>query len=293
MMRTPRPSRRSRRYVTRMITMKLLLALIGSIYIVGCKAFVLEPPKVARKTSLVSWTRYHGTTQLCLNAATTDMKDSQVMERPVEKTAGNVVFLLPSSGAETTKIKFGSRSPVGNPSVSEATAHLMNKAYWFSEGLIKAQAVTIPADDENKRMLNTLEEADALIALGLMTDSDLNFARSIFEKRLQRDKALRTRQCQFGLQCATKLPEMVGPYDESTSSLKIKLAPWTQLASGRRMHDQMLGLFDRWTTDDFTVALMIFFHQFSGSEIQWVRFSSCELRLFPIRDAIVSYCCRI
>jgi hypothetical protein len=52
------------------------------------------------------------------------------------------------------------------------------------------------------------------------------------------------------------------------------------------MHDQMLGLFDRWTSDDFTVALLLFFNQFSGSEIEWVKHSiDATWEKGPIRNA--------
>jgi len=66
-----------------------------------------------------------------------------------------------------------------------------------------------------------------------------------------------------------------GPYDPSAPSVSSEVLPWTSDASGKRLIDQMNGLFDRWTSDDFTYAIMLFFNQFASStgEIDWVKHS--------------------
>jgi hypothetical protein len=50
--------------------------------------------------------------------------------------------------------------------------------------------------------------------------------------------------------------------------------------------EQMEGLFDRWTSDDFTVALMLFLNRFSGSAVDWVKDSAdATWEKGPIRNA--------
>jgi len=39
------------------------------------------------------------------------------------------------------------------------------------------------------------------------------------------------------------------------------------------MEEQMTDLFERWTSDEFTVVLMLFFNQFSGDKVDWVKHS--------------------
>ena len=65
----------------------------------------------------------------------------------------------------------------------------------------------------------------------------------------------------------------VGPYDEANPSPIADLAPWTDAASGKRLAEQMNGLFSKRTSDDFAFAVMLFFNAFSGTEVDWVRHS--------------------
>eukprot|EP00814_Leptocylindrus_danicus_P013867 CAMPEP_0116013610 /NCGR_PEP_ID=MMETSP0321-20121206/5822_1 /TAXON_ID=163516 /ORGANISM="Leptocylindrus danicus var. danicus, Strain B650" /LENGTH=403 /DNA_ID=CAMNT_0003483179 /DNA_START=444 /DNA_END=1655 /DNA_ORIENTATION=- len=66
---------------------------------------------------------------------------------------------------------------------------------------------------------------------------------------------------------------LVGPFDSSKPSLSSRILPWSPSASGKRMRTQMQQLFDRWTSDDFVLALLLFFNQFSGSAVPWVEHS--------------------
>jgi hypothetical protein len=180
---------------------------------------------------------------------------------------GTVAILLPSNNADSRKTKYGSKSPVGQPTLLEAASHLQKKIFWFSFGGVTTDVIKIGDADPK-----ALEEVDALIAFGLSSDTDMDFAREIFETRRQRGASQKFRQCQIGLDCASPLTATVGPYDEESIYLGSSI-PWTQEASGSRLLEQLRGLFERWTTDDFGVALMLFFNQFSGKKVEWVKHS--------------------
>jgi hypothetical protein len=205
------------------------------------------------------------------SSPSTCLHDSPLHHDAVVPPIGTVTILIPSNDADVRKAKYGDKSPVGNPTILEAATQLACKISWFSEGSVTATIVRA-ADDGLMRPFTDLEEVDALIALGLSSVEDMDFARRLFERRRERDGARKHRQCQFGLDCSGPLPIYVGPYDDTSVPLQAAV-PWTKQASGGRMLTQMQGLFDRWTSDDFSVALMIFFNQFSGSEIDWVKHS--------------------
>jgi hypothetical protein len=109
--------------------------------------------------------------------------------------------------------------------------------------------------------------------MGLRTDEQMEYARLLFAARRGQKPANRRRLCHFALECSDNIPAVLGPYDESSPSLSSWLLPWTKDATGRRLHEQMSGLFSRWTSDDFCCAVMLFLNQFSGSEIDWVKHS--------------------
>jgi len=48
--------------------------------------------------------------------------------------------------------------------------------------------------------------------------------------------------------------------------------PWSDGASGKRLEEKMSELFQRWTSDDFTYAIMLFFNQYVAP-IDWVKHS--------------------
>lgn len=188
---------------------------------------------------------------------------------------GTVAILIPSLDADVVLSKFGDKSPVTNPTIREAALQLANKLTWFSEGAVVTSIVPAAANDEPS--LQNLKNVDALIALGLTSVDDMNFARQLFESRTNPDSTIRQphqRLCHMGLDCAGSppLPVRVGPYKDNGTSWRSAI-PWTAQASGRRLAKQMRGLMDRWSTDDFGVALLLFFNQFSGSNIDWVKYS--------------------
>jgi len=219
-----------------------------------------------------------------------------------EKTIGSVTFLVPSDdGADKLKLGFGRKSPVGNPELAEAVRHLCDKVNWFADGRVGANVVRVPPIDDRERngtVLRNLYEADVLIAMvGSDDDSsnDLEYVRGIFEARRNREPQLRRRQCQFAIEISegeisggtivAPLPAMVGPYDEDSPSLQSRLLPWTQAATAKRLHEQMMGLFGRWTTDDFCCAVLLFFNQFVAP-VPWVQHSiDATWEKGPIRNA--------
>jgi hypothetical protein len=211
------------------------------------------------------------------------------------KKIGSISFLIPSTGAESMQSKFGSSSPVGSPSLLEAVRHIANKATWWSEGLVDTTVVPVP-DSQDTAKFQELCQTDIVLALGLQSPKDIEYAKRLFEARRNRDSDQRKRQCQFSLDSAVSLPAMVGPYDAAAPSLQSSLLPWTIDATGQRLHEQMNGLFERWTSDDVCYALMIFLNQFSGSEIDWVKHSidatweKGPIRNFQEINSMVSKC---
>jgi hypothetical protein len=163
---------------------------------------------------------------------------------------------------------------------------LPKKSKWFSDGKVDTEIIILPEninDDANSNKLDLdamkqkmIHGAEALIAFSIVNDNDVKFLDDIFQSRRSSGG---TNLCQFALECnenemnngSKQLPIIVGPYDDSSPSIQTML-PWTSDASGKRMVEQMIGLFDRWTSDDFAVALMIFFNQYSES-IDWVKYS--------------------
>ncbi len=206
-----------------------------------------------------------------LPATTFVEEDTNVVAE--KKMIGNIVLLLPSSGADHVPSRFGKSSPVGNPSLLAATRHLAKKAFFFSDGQVDATTVLIPAEGRDEATASELVKVDALIAVGLQSKWDLDFAKNIFEQRRNLDHSFRIQKCQIALDCADSLPSMVGPYDEVAPSLTAAVVPWSADATAQRVKEQMEKLLNRWTSDDFTAALMIFFNSFSGSKIDWVKHS--------------------
>ena len=186
----------------------------------------------------------------------------------------NVLFLLPHNCANLTS-KFGERSPYGSPSILEAANQLQRKVGFFSDQLVGAEVVILPSPEKKDGELKYIREkamnANALIALNLQQDDDF-WLQEIFESR---NRIGRTDICQFALDCdsSTAAPSTCGPYKSTSPSLPSVLLPWTESASGKRLDEQMKGLFDRWNSDDFTYALMLFFNRFSGTPIDWCKHS--------------------
>ena len=208
---------------------------------------------------------------------------SQSQPQSQSKT-GTVTILLPSIGSNDIKSKYGVKSPVESPTLLEAANHLADKVFWFSDGLVDVNVVQIASlskkdgngqEQAQAQQHQDLMTVDAVVAFGLNDQNDAAFVKNLFEaRRSVPDAAIRARQCQFALDCtADGFADMVGPYDSTDPSLQSAVVPWSQDASGRRLFDQMNDLFARWTTDDFALALMLFFNLFSGMPVDWVRYS--------------------
>lgn len=187
---------------------------------------------------------------------------------------GTVAILIPSTNSDVALSKYGTKSPVGNPTIRDAATQLANKLYWFSEGAVTTTIVPVAAMDEQSSFQN-LKNVDALIALGLTSVEDMDLARQLFESRTKPDLSIHQphqRLCHMGLDCVGPLPVRVGPYKDDGTCWR-SVIPWTAQASGRRLATQMRGLMERWSADDFAIALLLFFNQFSGSNIDWVKYS--------------------
>jgi VDE lipocalin domain len=273
--------------------------------------FVLRPTSSRSSSSRAVELRQHSRTMLALQASTTEQPSTDknpIKEKDVSSydggvrsnnVIGTIVFLLPSDD-DGTSTKFGVHSPVTPPSFKVAAKHLAKKSFWFSEGQTQTNLVTVPATGTtNTEADRQLLDADILIALGLQSPSDLKYAAMIFEERASKPFDERFHKCHFALDCngtgaseadskprMSLLPAMVGPYVDDGRIYPSGILPWTDVASAKRFYDQMLGLFDRWTSDDFTVALMLFLNRFSGSTVNWVSDSAdATWEKGPVRNA--------
>lgn len=184
------------------------------------------------------------------------------------KVVGNVLFVLPNK-AQDIESKFGGLSPYGCPTILEATQQLQRKVRWFSDELVDAEIVILPEDNNYDQIREQALQANALIAFNL-EKGDSKWLKEIFESRNQLE---RQDMCNFALECEVSLPSVCGPFNTARPSVSAQFLPWTDSASGKRLDEQMKGLFDRWTSDDFTYALMLFFNRYSGTPIDWCRHS--------------------
>jgi len=202
-----------------------------------------------------------------LSASHTSAQNKSPIGPANVETVGKVVFLLPAMDVAS---KFGSRSPVGNPSIMEACEQLQRKVNWFSDGKLEADVILLPENEQDfGSVRESVVNADALVAFNLCKENDLNFLRDVFATR---KGSGRKNICQYALDCVGDIPPLCSSYDPQSPPLGTVI-PWSNDASAKRMIELMTGLFDRWTSDDFTVSLMLFFNQFSGSEIDWVKYS--------------------
>lgn len=186
-------------------------------------------------------------------------------------TIGTVTLLVPSSSSEISP--FGSKSPVSPPSFRLAADQLARKIRQFSDGTISTRVVTPQEiqDGEDEACL----ESNALVALGLKSPSDIQYLSQTFRKRRSRQQENQSiNSCQFAVGCGgNNYAPIVGPYDEANPSILATIAPWTDIAAGKRLAIQMTELFQKNTSDEFALAIMLFFNQFSGSKIPWVQHS--------------------
>jgi VDE lipocalin domain len=195
-------------------------------------------------------------------------------------TMSKLIFLVPSDS--TVVSKFGTNSPIGCPLLHDAVRHVALKTNYFTNGTLDWEVVSVyPSNDishnDNKRreeLSTKLLQADILVTIGLRSPDELLFAREVFSSR-RKSNRLQAKGgkylCHFALDCAQPIPALVGPYDPIRPSKRSRFLPWTLGSSGRRLHKKMLGLFERWTSDDFCYALVLFLNQFSGRPVDWVK----------------------
>lgn len=194
--------------------------------------------------------------------------ESNENEKISMQNLGNVVFLLPSN-CESIDSRFGNRSPYGNPSIVMAAEHLCRKLKWFSDDTISAQIVILEKDTDFASLQDSIIATDVLLAFNIEDENHLSFLRKVFEtRRRNMDKKL----CHFAFDCGNDLNPICGSFDSASPSLLSSLVPWSLDATGKRVKEQMVSLFNRWTSDDFVVALLVYFNQFRG-EVGWVKHS--------------------
>jgi len=196
-----------------------------------------------------------------------------------EPIIGTVALLVPSSSM--TISKFGSKSPISPPSYIEVAQQLVRKIRHFSDGRIIATIIS-PDDDTTSSSLAI--SSDALFAIGLTSPSDIQYLSRTFRERRTLG---RRSSCQFAIDCGTNRYEpIVGPYDAANPSPIASLAPWSDVASGKRLMAQMSRLFDEYSTDEFALATMLHFNQFSGHKVPWVEHTiDVTWEKGPIRNA--------
>mmetsp|Transcript_24665 Transcript_24665/g.68095 ORF Transcript_24665/g.68095 Transcript_24665/m.68095 type:complete len:588 (+) Transcript_24665:165-1928(+) len=238
---------------------------------------VLSGTRFARKAS---------TTILGVSSSASLGASDAVSATSQKELVGKAVFLLPHNANEI-KSKFGSYSPYGSPSILEAAEQLQRKTLWFSDGAVEADIILMPdADDDFSAIRQQILDANALVVFNMERESDLSFVNDLFSERKSTsgEKDL----CQFALDfkgTKSNPSSLCGPYDAESPSLSSLLLPWSNDASGKRMEEQMMGLFDRWTSDDFTYAIMVFFNQYAAP-IDWVKHSiDATWEKGPVRNA--------
>lgn len=196
-----------------------------------------------------------------------------------EPIIGTVALLVPTS--LMTISKFGSKSPISPPSYIEVAQQLVRKIRHFSDGRIIASIIS---PDDSTTSSSLALSSDALFAIGLTSPSDIQYLSQIFRER--RNLGSRS-SCQFAIDCGTNRYEpIVGPYDAANPSPIASLAPWSDVASGKRLIEQMSRLFDEYSTDEFALATMLHFNQFSGYKVPWVEHTiDVTWEKGPIRNA--------
>ena len=190
----------------------------------------------------------------------------------IDNIIGTVALLVPSSDQASSK--FGSKSPVPPPSYIEAAKQLARKIRHFSDGRILADVVT-PADTGQDNEKNDVcLKSNALFALGLTTPSDIQYlSRTFRQRRTLQQQAASSKMCQFAIDCGgNNYAPICGPYDEANPSIVATIAPWSDVASGKRLAVQMAELFDKQSTDEFALAVMLFFNRFLA-KVPWVEHS--------------------
>jgi hypothetical protein len=166
---------------------------------------------------------------------------------------------------------------------------LVKKIDWFSDGLVYAKIAT---PDEVSQSLTLKKEVatsvNCLIAFHLTSPSDLSTASELFQERKRGINSVHDDlMSQFALECEvtegnSSISEVkslssfiVGSYDSTNPSFASKVLPWTKAASHRRLQKKMASLLERCDSDNFVLALMLFFDLCTppGVNIPWVQHS--------------------
>lgn len=184
--------------------------------------------------------------------------------------AASLVIVVPETDSPS---RFGSTSPVENPSIIEAARHLGTKCGYFTNNELDVSI-------SNAKDLKQHGSCDVMIALGINDTTEASAVQKTFESRIAQNSG---RLCQFGVDCVAPLPSMVGPYAPTAPTFS-RLLPWTTAATGWRMHEQIRELLDRCTTDDFCYAVVLFVNQFI-QPVDWVKVSGELEHLFCL------FCC--
>ncbi len=174
-------------------------------------------------------------------------------------------------------------------SVREAAEHLVKKIDWFSDGLVYAKIATPEEVSQSLTLKNeVITSINCLVAFHLSSSSDLSTASELFQERKRGISSVHDDlMSQFALECDitegnSSISEVkslssfiVGRYDSTNPSLVSKVLPWTTAASHRRLQKKMASLFERCDSDDFVLALMLFFDLCTppGVNIPWVQHS--------------------
>jgi len=218
---------------------------------------------ILRDVSVRSFTSVSPTTSRVANRLSTLSSSTN------DEEIGTVAILVPNSNDAS---KFGDKSPIQTPpTYIEVAQQLTNKIRHFSDGRITAKVVTPNSDNDDAHITTS---SNMLIALGLTSPPDIQYLSQTFRKRRElQEQSSSTNYAQFAVDCGSnEYAPVVGPYDLANPSIS-SMAPWTSDASGKRLSVQMKELFEKHNTDEFALAIMLFFNQFSGEKVPWVQHS--------------------
>lgn len=103
------------------------------------------------------------------------------------------------------------------------------------------------------------QDSNVVIALGVQAPADVRFVATLFRERRAASVASSASRatCQFALGGKPFAP-LVDNYDVANPSLQEQF-PWTVAARDKILASEMQRLFDQWRTEDFVVALTLFF----------------------------------
>ena len=259
-------------------------SVIISLFLVGIAAIILKERNVLSFSSLPALQQYGASSSRLSATKPVTVKygagpaelvgtsTPSSINGDSDSVIGTVTLLVPESSSDRES-GYGSKSPTSEnpPTYMEVAEQLTRKIRHFSDGRIVAKVVT-PSDSNSD---DTCMKCNALFALGLFTPADIQYLSQTFRKRreLQEQSSL-TNMCQFAVDCGTNnYAPIVGAYDEANPSVLAEIAPWSSTASGKRLSTQMQELFSKFNTDEFALAVMLFFNQFSGYKIPWVEHS--------------------